>query len=141
MSLYVLDTDTLSLLQRSHPQVSARVASRLQNEIAITIITVEEQLRGWFTYLRRAKNATQTAAAYNRLRASVAYLARANVLPYSEAAIDRFRSLLKARTGVRADDLRIAAICLEFGATVVTRNVTDFRVVPDLQVEDWSQQD
>ena len=138
MSLFVLDTDTVSLLQQSHPQVSPRVASRPAGEVAITIITVEEQLRGWFTYLRKAKNPTQTAAAYDRLRISVAFLARTNILPYNMSAIEQFQRLLRAKTGVRADDLRIAAICLEFNATVVTRNVGDFKVIPGLRVEDWS---
>jgi len=139
MSLFVLDTDTVSLLQASHPLVSARVAERPLGEVAITVITVEEQLRGWFTFLRRAKNATQIAAAYDRLTISVAYLSRAKVLSYSEAAIERFQRLLKEKTGVRANDLRISAICLEHGATVVTRNASDFTVIPGLKVEDWSQ--
>lgn len=139
MSLFVLDTDTVSLLQQSHPQVSPRVAAQPAGEVAITIITVEEQLRGWFTYLRKAKNPPQSAAAYERLRISVAFLARTNILPYSVSSIERFQRLLKAKTGVRADDLRIAAICLEIGATVVTRNVSDFGVIPGLSVEDWAQ--
>lgn len=139
MSLFVLDTDTLSLVQAAHPIVSARVSARPLGEIAIGVITVEEQLRGWFTYLRRAKNPPQVAGAYERLARSVSYLARSRILPFSESAIARFDGLRKLKLGVRADDLRIASIALEYGATVVTRNVRDFQHIPGLTVEDWSQ--
>jgi tRNA(fMet)-specific endonuclease VapC len=45
--IYVLDTDQVSLSQRGHPFVSARISAAGPSRIATSIITVEEQLRGW----------------------------------------------------------------------------------------------
>jgi tRNA(fMet)-specific endonuclease VapC len=48
MSLHVLDTDALSLLQEGHAAVRARVAACPAEDLAITVISVEEQLSGWY---------------------------------------------------------------------------------------------
>ena len=49
MSLYVLDTDHLSLYRYGHPEVSARIEATPADQLAVTIITIEEQLRAWYT--------------------------------------------------------------------------------------------
>lgn len=45
MSLYVLDTDHLSLYGRNHPQVIAQLQANLER-VATTAINVEEQVKG-----------------------------------------------------------------------------------------------
>ena len=56
MSLFVLDSDTLSLLEKGHATVSARVASHPAAEISVAVIVVEEALSGWYSMIRKAKN-------------------------------------------------------------------------------------
>jgi tRNA(fMet)-specific endonuclease VapC len=46
MTLYVLDTDTLTLYQHGHAVLQQRIAALGQGELAITVISVEEQLSG-----------------------------------------------------------------------------------------------
>ena len=138
MSLFVLDSDILSMLQAGNPIVQARVGEHDPSEIAITVITVDEQLRGWFTDLRRAKKPPQIARAYDRLARSVAYLSRTRILSFSETAIATFERLRKSKLNVGANDLRIAAIAMEYQAPVVTRNSRDFKCIPGLLVDDWS---
>jgi tRNA(fMet)-specific endonuclease VapC len=139
MSLYVLDTDSLTLLQEGQPAILTHVAAHRPEEIAITIISVEEQLSGWYRRLRSAKKPEELARVYDRLTVAVRSLSRLPILSFRESAIHRARSLLKAKLNVGKMDLCIAAIALEHQATVVTCNLRDFQRVPGLVVEDWSK--
>jgi tRNA(fMet)-specific endonuclease VapC len=138
MNLYVLDTDILSLYQRAHPIVCGRVERHTLEELAVTIITVEEQLSGWYTARRRKKGRKALAHIYEHFAESVRLLARMKILSFTEEAIDQYERLREMKLGVRTNDLRIAAIALENAAIVVTRNRIDFGCIPGLQIEDWS---
>jgi tRNA(fMet)-specific endonuclease VapC len=138
MSLYVLDTDMLTLVEDAHPQVSQRFLKCQPSEVAITVLTVEEQLSGWYTELRKAKRADRLAWAYRRLAETVRFLSRLQILVYDAPAMQRYEQLRKQKVKIRRMDLRIAATVLEHKAIVVTRNSGDFKQVPGLQIEDWS---
>ena len=55
MSLFVLDTDILTLFEAGHVAVRQQVAAHTSQELAITVLTVEEQASGWYTFIRKAK--------------------------------------------------------------------------------------
>jgi len=55
MTLHVLDTDTLSLYYEGHPRVCDRVAACDIADLAITVMTVDEQFTGWYTLTRQAR--------------------------------------------------------------------------------------
>jgi tRNA(fMet)-specific endonuclease VapC len=63
------------------------------------------------------------------------------VLEFGELAYDRYIDLITHNASLRKkrlqQDLRIAAIALSIGATVVTRNQRDFALVPRLTLENW----
>jgi len=138
MTPYILDTDTLSLLQHGHPKVSQNVGARSPADIAITVISLEEQLSGWFTALRKARRPDDLARVYGRLTDTVRSLARLTILPFTTAAIARYQHLVGMRLNVGRMDLRIAAIVLEHGGTLITRNIRDFGRVSGLILEDWT---
>lgn len=138
MSLFLLDTDILSLYYRDEPKVVRNIESRDPLQLAISIITVDEQLTGWYTLTRQARQPGELARAYARLGDAVVRLAKWRILPYSESAVARVVQLKALRLNVGLMDLRIAAIALEYDAVVVSRNIRDFGRVPDLPVENWS---
>jgi tRNA(fMet)-specific endonuclease VapC len=139
VSLFVLDTDILTLFERGDPVVAARVAEHDPTEIGISVVTVEEHLSGWYAQLRQAKGPDKLAWAYRRLASAVRFLSRVRILDYEEAAIQVYEGLKRSRLKVGKMDLQIAATALQHGGTVVTRNVRDFQQVPGLKVEDWSK--
>jgi len=138
MKLYVLDTDILSLYENDHPVVRPHVDAHYWQELAITVITIEEGLAGWYTVLRQARRRDQWPPLYERLVKKVEFLAFWQKLLFTSAAIARYEQLLTLRLNVARNDLRIAAITLEHGGILVTRNLRDLRRVPNLLVEDWS---
>ena len=95
-------------------------------------------LSGWYALLRKVKGTQALARAYQRLADNVAVLSHFPILSFTETAITRFDELKRLKLGVKHMDLRIAAIVLVNGGTVVTRNLRDFRNVPGLAAEDWS---
>jgi len=138
MSLYVLDTDTLTLAQRGHRNVSRRIQSMDPLHLVITVISVEEQLSGWYTLLRRTNDPAKLERVYRRLADNVTYFSRCSILPFTKAAIERCAHLRALKLNVGKMDLAIAAIVLEHGGILVTRNTRDFRRVANLALEDWS---
>lgn len=61
------------------------------------------------------------------------------VFSFTEPAIARYDELARLKLRVAKTDLRIAAIALENDAVLVTRNLRDFKRIPSLILEDWSQ--
>jgi tRNA(fMet)-specific endonuclease VapC len=127
----------LTLFQKKHPRVTAAVRSH-QADTAVSIITVQEQFLGWHAAVLRATRPDDLADAYRHWTEATESLAAFSILTFDEPAIRRYEALARRRPNVGRMDLRIGAIALEHGATVVTRNRTDFSRIPGLSIVDWS---
>jgi tRNA(fMet)-specific endonuclease VapC len=138
MSLWVLDTDMLTLWLRGQETVAARVATTPPQQLAVTIITIEEVLGGWYTQVRQARDDQQLARAYEALQQTVEFTRGIQLLPFDLPGIRRYRQLRTHHRRIGTNDLRIAAIVLEQQGILVTRNTTDFADIPGLQLDDWS---
>src|SRR4051812_34537211 len=140
--MVILDTDHLSILEHAESASSRRLRERLAelspDEVATTIITYEEQTRGWLAYAARARSVHQQVAAYERLHRHLKTYQAVPVIDFDAAAAVQFQHLISARIRIGTMDLKIAAIALSLNATLLSRNLNDFRKVPDLQVKDWT---
>jgi tRNA(fMet)-specific endonuclease VapC len=138
MTLHIFDTDILTLFQDGHIVVCERVSRVPADTLAMTVLSVEEQMSGWYTELRKAKSSKRLAWAYRRLAENVRFLSRLKIVDFDEPAIGRYEELKRLRLSVGRSDLQIAATVLEAGGILVTRNVRDFQRVPGLVIEDWT---
>lgn len=138
--MVVLDTDHLSTLTWDTDQarrLRMRLASLPPDAAATTIITFEEQMRGRLAYVARARTLADQVEAYRRLRTQLDNYQLIPVLDFTERAAAEFQRLRQLRVRVGAMDLKIAAIVLVNGATLLSCNLVDFGKIPGLFVENW----
>ena len=137
--MLVLDTDHLTELERRSPAavvLQSRMETSGQSVVA-TIISAEEQLRGWLARIHATRSVHDQMAAYGKLQQRLAFYAEWTLLPWTTGAADRFVALRKAGVRIGTMDLKIAAIALEHDGTVLSQNLVDFQRVPGLKVESW----
>ncbi len=140
--MLVLDTDHVSLLQWGTGEEAERLRRRLDaidEEVAVTVISYEEQTRGWLAYVARARNLGEQVDAYRRLRRHLDTYKVVRLLDFDEQAAIIAQRLRRLRIRIGTMDLRIASIALVHGAKLLTRNSVDFEKVPELTIEDWTR--
>ena len=138
MTLYILDSDHLSLYQRGHKPLGKRLLTVPPDQIAITVISVEELIRGRLAQIRKATKPQERVYAYHWFTRTLGFLHDFKVLGYDAQAETHFQSLLAQKIRIGTQDLKIAAIVLSQRATLITRNRQDFERVTGLTLEDWS---
>jgi tRNA(fMet)-specific endonuclease VapC len=140
--MVILDTDHITLLEQGRGDAFLRLRQHLSevppSERLTTIITYEEQTRGWLAYVARARTLSQQIDAYRKLNHHLDTYREIEVLDFSERAAMEFQRLRKLRIHVGTMDLKIAAIVISLEAKMLSRNLADFRRIPNLDVEDWT---
>ncbi len=140
--MYILDTDHLSLIQRNGVEgkrILARLATVEEVEVAVTVITYEEQVKGRLALLSRAKTLDEQVFAYQGLQQLATDYCSIVILPFNRTAALEHQRLRKAYPRLGNMDLKIAAIALTNNAILLTRNESDFRQIVELRTEDWSR--
>jgi tRNA(fMet)-specific endonuclease VapC len=140
--MVILDTDLVTLLGRSDSPAGARLRTRLEanpDTVAVTtIVSYEEQMRGWLAMSSKCRTVAEQIKAYGRLLEHVQLYREIEVLPFDAKAGVEFQRLRALLPRVGTMDLRIAAIAQATGGIVLTRNLRDFALIPGVHADDWS---
>jgi tRNA(fMet)-specific endonuclease VapC len=142
--IYILDTDHFTLAELpDSPEylcLHARVLQLSANDrLVTTIITYEEQTRGWLAYAAKSRDVSHQIKAYRRLKRHLQNYLGFEVLDFDEDAAREFNRLQKLKIRIGSSDLKIAAIALACDGVLISRNLQDFSKVPGVRVEDWTK--
>jgi tRNA(fMet)-specific endonuclease VapC len=126
MSLeFMLDTDMVNWSLRGQGAVSARILEQRPSQLCVSSVTLAE--------LRFGADAK---------RSRKLHVASVGVLPFDQAAADRFGPIANAlaRRGepIGTFDTLIAAHALSSGLTLVTNNTRHFNRVSGLKLANWA---
>jgi tRNA(fMet)-specific endonuclease VapC len=142
--MILLDTDHLTVLRyresAGYAVLEARMLAARDETFATTVVSAEEQLRGWLAFIARFRDVREQIPGYERLRDLFSFFGRWRIVPLESRAVSRFEALRKERVRIGSRDLKIAAIALANDALLLSANLKDFRRVPDLRVENWLQE-
>jgi tRNA(fMet)-specific endonuclease VapC len=140
--MILLDTDHFSVFTDERDPRHERLNRRLDaaaEEVACTIVSVEEVLRGWLAIIHRLRDVHRQIPAYVRLGQLFDVLSDWEVVPFDERAADQFMRLRRQRIRISTMDLKIASIALVNDALLATANLRDYSRVSQLRCENWLQ--
>jgi tRNA(fMet)-specific endonuclease VapC len=131
MTLYMLDTDTVSYALRGAPAVVDRLKRHRRSDLCLSSITVGE--------LRFGASKRESKKIH---RAIDAFLTGVDVLPFDVAAADRFGTIAATLSAsgepIGQMDTLIAGHALSLGAVLVTNHERHFSKVRGLKLENWA---
>lgn len=143
--LYILDTDHVSLLQNGNPILTKRISQKKPENLAVTVITLEEKIKGWLNQINRSNNEpfklnSKLLWGYKGLTDEIEFFKNIQLLAFDNKAYEKYQWLvLQKLKRIGTQDLRIAAITQSVNGILVTRNWKDFENVRGLMLEDWTK--
>src|SRR4051812_33064715 len=105
--MVILDTDHVSVLQFPESEGADYLIERLRAlpaaEPALAIIRFEEQVRGWLSYVAKAKDVRKQVFAYRKLELLLRFFQNRKIAPFDQHAAERFVKLrsLKLKVGTQ----------------------------------------
>jgi tRNA(fMet)-specific endonuclease VapC len=137
MTRFILDSDHVSLLLEGNTLIYRKIQS-IEPQVVTSIVTVQEVFNGWVSQINARANVQNPVPLYTKLWNAVEYFKGIPIVNFDDAAHQVYQQLLSENPPLRKNrvqkDMRIAAIALSIGATVVTQNRKDFEPVPGLSM-------
>ena len=138
--MILLDTDHLSVFFDERDARQGPLKRRLadaDDEVACAVVSVEEVLRGWLAIIHRLRDVHRQIPSYIRLVTFLTAIGDWQIVTFDEPAADQFAALRRQRVRIGTMDLKIASFALVNDALILTSNLRDFSLVPNLRCEDW----
>ena len=138
--MIILDSDHVSVVLESRHSLRPRLLARLDqafDDVALPIVTAEEQLRGWLAQINRQRDIRRQIVPYSRLVELLKFMEGWTILNWNDETASWFEHLRAARVRIGTQDLKIASITLANNGLLLSANLRDFEKVPGLNVEDW----
>ena len=138
----LLDTDHFTILQREirlgGGALQARLAFLPVEDVQVSIVSFQEQVQGWMAWINRVRKPDEILRGFADLQDLLRNYSELVVLPFDRPALAEFMHFKSQRIRIGTFDLRIASIAKANGVKLLSRNLRDFRLVPGLDVEDWT---
>ena len=142
--MILLDTDHISLLKYHENERAIRLWERLtevnqrKEIVATSIISVEEQMRGWLVALAKERLPQRMVGPYRELAGLFDFFRGFVIALFTNDAADQFAGFGAIR--IKVNDRKIAAIALAHDALLLTANRRDFERIPGLRFENWLEE-
>ncbi len=132
--MYLFDTDTLSNIVKKTP--SSKLLKKLGNLPPDCQFTTSINVAEIYYGAHRSPHKDRIIQAFREK-----VFPNLNILPFDEESA-RFYGELKAKLEKKGisrsePDLRIAAVALQHGLTVITGNTEHFKNIPKLKIDNW----
>ena len=133
----LIDASTIIEHERGRLDLERHIAQQQRDALFLSVVTVSELLHG----LHRA---TAPDILARRSMFVESMIQRLTLLPI-DLATARIHARIWAQLAAKgvtigSHDLWLAAACLQHGLTMVSANVRDFRRIPELPVESWTNE-
>ena len=129
--IYLLDTDTVSLIIKKNPMVIKNLVKHENDEICISAITYAE-----INYGLKKKNSDRL------FKEVLAVLGKLSIVDFNDTQSELYGTirLEQEKSGLSLPDMDmlIAAAALSQNAILISHNTKHFSKIKGLRVEDWA---